>query len=311
LAHYHLGIFVLSKGFFDDAELHYAKGDASTGSLKAVVMQQARDCVSQLWSLDPSWTIASNRLDIPAPDLIRLDKAIGHFRAAIELEPSEPLPHGSLGQAILVKQQFAEAEAAFQCALERLPGSEKKVRAKLERLQNRCRLLMALESGIPDIIQGVTKPANDDCLDLAQLCFVKHYYATAVLLYAAALSNNSQLFDNLRGGHRYNAARAAALAGCGQGNDAAVLDASKKNDLLHQACRWLKLDIAAWKDKLAKPAAAVQIEARRILTRWRDDPALRTLRDPAALDELSIAERDEWKSLWTDLDALLGRFTRQ
>ena len=115
LAHYHLGIFVLSKGLYDDAELHYPEGDASTRSLREAVLQQVRECVSQLWSLDPSWSIAPNRLDIPAPDITRLDKAIGHFRAAIELEPSGPLPYGSLGQALLAKQQFGEAEAAVQC----------------------------------------------------------------------------------------------------------------------------------------------------------------------------------------------------
>ena len=195
--------------------------------------------------------------------------------------------------------------------LERLSGSDKEVRAKLERLQKRCRHLLALESSIPDIIQGLTKPANEDCLDLAQLCFVKHYYATSVLLYTAAFSNTSRLFDDLRSGHRYNAARAAVLAGCGQGNDAASLDALKRSLLLHQAYGWLQLDIAAWKGKLKNPNPTDQVEARRILTRWRDDPALATLRDPAALDDLSLAERDEWKSLWTDLDALLVRFTIQ
>src|SRR5215472_4056243 len=50
--------------------------------------------------------------------------------------------------------------------------------------------------------------------------------------------------DDLQTQDRYNAANAAALAGCGQGEDAAKLNDNERTRLRQQALTWLRADLA-------------------------------------------------------------------
>ena len=93
----------------------------------------------------------------------------------------------------------------------------------------------ALEGRLPAVVQGKDRPAAADCLDLAELCLVQKHYATAARLYAEALAATPQLTEDLRAGHRFNAARAAALAGGGHGDDVAGLGEPEREALRKQA----------------------------------------------------------------------------
>jgi hypothetical protein len=212
----------------------------------------------------------------------------------------------ALGQALLAKRQFAEADAAIGRCLDLLPPKEAKIRANLKRQLQRCQHLRALEGRLPAVVQGKDKPAAD-CLDLAELCCVKNHYATAARLYAEALAATPRLTEDLRAGHRFNAARAAALAGGGRGDDVAGLGEPEREALRRQARDWLRLDLAAWAKKVDTGTEAERIQARKTLAPWRDDPDLAAMRDPAALGKLPPAERQECRALWRDLDALLER----
>jgi serine/threonine-protein kinase len=164
-----------------------------------------------------------------------------------------------------------------------------------------------LEGRLPAVVQGKDKPAAADCLDLAELCFVKKHFATAARLYAEALAATPRLTEDLRAGHRFSAARAAALAGGGRGDDAAGLGEPEREALRQQAREWLRLDLTAWAKKVDTGTEAERIRARKTLAPWRDDPDLAAMRDPAALGKLAPAERQECRALWRDLDALLER----
>ena len=188
-----------------------------------------------------------------------------------------------------------------------LPEWEKKLRANLERQLQRCQRLRALEGRLPAVVQGKDRPAAADCLDLAELCFVKKHYATAARLYAEALAATPQLTEDLRAGHRFNAARAAALAGGGHGDDAAGLGEPEREALRKQARNWLRLDLAAWAKKVDTGTEADRIQARKTLAPWRDDPDLAGLRDAETLERLPPSERQEWRALWQDVAALLRR----
>ena len=113
--------------------------------------------------------------------------------------------------------------------------------------------------------------------------------------------------EDLRAGHRFNAARAAALAGGGQGDDAAGLGEPERAGLRKQAREWLRLDLAAWAKKVDDGTEADRIQARKTLAPWRDDPDLAGLRDAGALGSLPPAERRECQALWEDVAALLRR----
>jgi hypothetical protein len=59
---------------------------------------------------------------------------------------------------------------------------------------------------------------------LAQVCQYKQYYVASARFYAEAFSDVPSLAEHRQAGHRFSAARCAALAGCGRGKDAARLD---------------------------------------------------------------------------------------
>jgi serine/threonine-protein kinase len=171
-----------------------------------------------------------------------------------------------------------------------------------------CERLLALEVRLTAVLQGKVKPKGAaEGLDLARLCQqdYKRLYATSARLYAAAFTEQPTLADDLRGGHRYRAACAAACAGCGQGQGAAKLDDKERVRWRQQARDWLRADLALWgkhlKGKTPGAAAAMQ----KVLRHWQGNADLAGLRDPAALAKLPEAERQACRQLWADVAALL------
>jgi len=306
VAHYYLGMALISKGRRDEVDHDFPEGVKPLEQFRELALRDAKQYNTQIYDNDPEWTVARNTLRIPAEDTARLEETINHYRHAIRIEPSRPRPYGALGQALLAKRQFAEAKAVTRRCLELLPSSEKDLRVRLERQQDRCRRLLDLEGRLPGIVQGTDNVATGECLDAAELCFVNEHYAAASRLYAEALGAQPQLTEDLRAGQRFNAARAAALAGCGRGDNAIELTESEKKQLREQAREYLKLDLAAWDNKLHTGTEADRVQAQRTLSPWLAEPDLAGLRNPAALDALAPGERQEWRALWSDVDALLA-----
>jgi serine/threonine-protein kinase len=307
LAHYYLGIALLAKGRQDEVFEYYPADVESLNELRGAALGEANAYYWQPHDLHPNWVAARNGLRIPPQDGARLDEAIGHFREAIRLEPGRFRHHGTLGQALLAKRKFVEADVAICHCLELLPPQESKLRENVKRLRERCLRLQALEGRLPDIVQGTDKPATDECLDAAELCFVKNYYATAARIYGEALVATPQLTADLRAGHRFNAACAAALAGTGQGDDAARLTESERKGLREHAREWLQLDLADWAKKVDTGTPADRIQARKALSQWPEEPDLAELRESDALDRLSADERKECDALWSEVADLLNR----
>src|SRR5262249_28958606 len=131
-------------------------------------------------------------------------------------------------------------------------------------------------------------------------------YAAGARLAADAFAVKPQLAADVQGGHRYNAACAAALAGCGHGDDQGKLSTAEQARWREQARRWLRADLAFW-DKVVGGDAGMKRLAHKTLTHWQGDPDLSGLREPGALDKLPPAERQECRSLWRDVGALLKR----
>jgi serine/threonine-protein kinase len=306
-AHYFLGIALLAKGRLDGVFEDYPVGVESLNEFRGSALREAIEYYWQAYNLDPNWVAARNGLLVPPQDGARLDEAIDHYRQAIRLDPGQYRPHGALGQALLAKRRFAEADAAIGRCLELVPPGEAKLRENLERLRELCRHLLALEGRLAAIVRGTDKPAAGECLEAAELCFVKSHYAMAARLYTEALAATPKLTEDLRAGHRFNAARAAALAGGGHGDDTVGLGEPEREALRKQARDWLRLDLAAWARKVDSGTTADPIQAQKTLTPWRDDPDLTGLRDAGALERLPPAEQLECRALWQEVAALLRR----
>jgi hypothetical protein len=107
-------------------------------------------------------------------------------------------------------------------------------------------------------------------------------------------------------GHRYHAARAAAEAGCGKGDDAVNLDETERARLRRQALDWLRADFVIWSKRAAGDDARAREAALKALRDWQTEPALAAVREATAVDQLPEAERDGWRKLWADVASLVS-----
>ena len=119
--------------------------------------------------------------------------------------------------------------------------------------------------------------------------------------------HDPKLADDFQSGARYAAARSAARAGCGQGEDAKALDDQTQAGWRKQALDWLRADLALW----SKQLDGGEPDDRRIvgekLQYWQKDAALAGVRDAAGLAKLPADERKAWRRLWTDVQSLLDK----
>jgi serine/threonine-protein kinase len=146
---------------------------------------------------------------------------------------------------------------------------------------------------------------NTERLALLGVCrFKNRTYATA-RLYADAFAADPTLAEDPRSRQRYNAARAAAQAGCGRGTDAAGVGERERARWRKQAQEWLRADLAAWVRQLdSKPTA--RGDAWKALTLWRMDPDLACVRNPGELNKLAEGERKEYLAIWAEVAAVLA-----
>jgi serine/threonine-protein kinase len=103
--------------------------------------------------------------------------------------------------------------------------------------------------------------------------------------------------------HRYHAARAAALAGCGQGRDAADLDEKGRAAFRRQALDWLRAELEVRRRLVETDPAGFHVG----MEHWLEDPDFAGVRGPEALARLPEAERQAWQKLWVDVADTLAR----
>jgi serine/threonine-protein kinase len=169
---------------------------------------------------------------------------------------------------------------------------------------------LALDRKLAPILDGKDKPADDgERLDLAALCQQPYQqrYAASCRFFTEAFAHDARLADDLQQQHRYNAACAAALAGCGQGKDADQLTDPERARLRKQAVEWLRADLASWARQAQSKKPGDREQVRMTLEHWQDDADLAGLRDRAAVGKLPPDERESCLKLWADVAELLKK----
>jgi serine/threonine-protein kinase len=165
----------------------------------------------------------------------------------------------------------------------------------------------ALDARLAAMLKGEAPKDNAERLGLAQRAYNTRRYATATRLWAAALEADPKLADNPQAGNRYNAACAAALAGCGKGKDNPPPDDASKVKLRRQALDWLKAELAACSKTLESGAPQARPAVVSTLEHWKEDSDLAGIREPAALARLPQEERAACKQLWSNVDGLRSK----
>jgi tetratricopeptide (TPR) repeat protein len=259
--------------------------------------------------LDPNDAAAHNNLGIVLKAAGQLEEAAREFHKAIELDPKIAHPHAVLARTLFQLGRFAEAREAGRRSLELLPP-EHPLRPVVTSDLRQCEESLALEDKLDAIRAGKEKPTDDaQRLVLARLCQqpFKKLYAASFRFYRQAFANDPKLADDLERQHRYNAACAAALAGCGQGNDAANLNTEERARLRKQSHDWLNAQRLAWQALLEKEPGKARLLAAKYLAHWLEDTDFAGVRGPEALAKLPEAERQPWQKLWADVADLLAR----
>ena len=111
-----------------------------------------------------------------------------------------------------------------------------------------------MEAKLPALFRGEAEPGVSaaERLVVAKLATAKGWYARAAYLADAAFKAQPAVADDMKNQPRYDAACAAALAGCGQGKDDPPPDDEARRGLRRQALGWLQADLAAWSREIQK-----------------------------------------------------------
>ena len=132
-AHHLLGVAVLAKGQFEEADDDYPENVKPLNQFRGPALAEAIANYNRALQCDPAWAPARNSLGLPPRDEARLKEAIDHYREAVRLEPPLGLLHGALGQALLARHEFSEAETETRRGLDLLVERDEELRANLER----------------------------------------------------------------------------------------------------------------------------------------------------------------------------------
>jgi serine/threonine protein kinase/Flp pilus assembly protein TadD len=318
-AHYNLGVALHDKGRLDDAIAEY------------------REAIR----LKTDFPRAHNNLGFALYRKGLLDEAIAECRQALRLKEDYPEAHYNLGNAlrakgqlegaiaeyrevIRLKEDFAEAHCNLAGAL-RQQGEFREALAELRRgheLGSRSprwrypsaewvrqgERLVELDEQLPAFLAGKTRPAGPaERIELAGLCSLKRFHRAAARFYEEAFAAQPRLAEALGAGHRYNAACAAALAGCGRGQDADQLDGEQRARLRRQALDWLRDDLVAWCRLLDQGPDEARRNVGAKMRHWQTDTDFAGVRGPQALAQLPEAERQAWQKLWDDVADTLAR----
>jgi tetratricopeptide (TPR) repeat protein len=222
------------------------------------------------------------------------------FRRTTQLKPDSPWAHMLLGGALVQLNKLPEALAEFRRAVQLGPRFDPPAQQDADGFRQIQRLV-ELDDRLPAVLRGESQPR--DAAERAGFAFVCRFHgldAASARLYGEAFVLQPDLTEQ----HRYYAAWAAVLAGTGQAKDAGGLDERARARLRRQALAWLRDELDAWRQRLAKGPAKSRAEVLRRINCWLRDPDLACLRDPEPLSRLPAAERGEWEKLWRDLREL-------
>ncbi len=320
---------------FDDALVHHNLGAAlqDQGHLERAVAE-----FEAAIRLKPDHALAHYNLGNALRDQGHLERAVAEYEAAIRLKPDDALAHFNLGGALQSQGHFERAVAAYEAAIQLKPDFAQahcnlgllrlpmgKFGAALESLEKGhalgsrqpgwrypseawvrdARRLVELEAKLPAILKGEATPRDPaERLALADLCYKTGRYATSARFWGEAFAETPTLADDLARGHRYNAACSASLAASGRGKDEPMPDAPAKARLREQARAWLLADLAAWGKVLDGGDAKARPVIVQTLAHWKTDGDLAGIRDEAGLAMLPEGEREAFRALWADVDAL-------
>jgi serine/threonine protein kinase/Flp pilus assembly protein TadD len=318
-AHCKLGNVLVAKGKLDEAigeyqetirlKKDYAEAHSNLGIVLRAQgkLEEAVAAYRAAIRLKPDLASAHSNLGDALLDQGKLEDAIAECRTAIRLKPEFAEAHANLALALHAQWKLKDALAAFRRAAEVATAGSAVARDMPGQIR-RVEQQIALDGRLPAVLKGNDLPRDGaERLDFARLCYDQGLYAAAARFWAQALEANPTPGNDGLAGHRYNAACAAALAGCGQGKDADKLDGRERGRLRRQSLDWLRADLDEWRRLLDKEPDKVRSALVPQMQHWLADPDIAGVRGPNASAQLPEVEREPWRKLWDDVANTLAR----
>ena len=139
---------------------------------------------------------------------------------------------------------------------------------------------------------------------------LEHPYVAAALPVDRVVRRLAELAADLTTANRFQAARAAALAGTESGRRGLALQSlTREHAGAKQALDWLKADLTASAALLNAGTSQQQAAVLKRLGRWQVDPALAGIRDEPELAGIPEPERRSLRDLWRRIEALRAKRT--
>jgi serine/threonine-protein kinase len=284
------------------AEDYVNLGIAVSGQGRPKEAEQAfRDAIR----LKPDLARAHNSLGVALNAQGRHKEAERACRDAIRLKPDFAEAHFNLGVALRGQGMFEEALKSFRRCATLFPSGSANCRLAQQLIAD-TEPLIELDARLTEVLADKGEPASPpEKIRLAGLAQQPYraLHCAAVSLYSEAFAARPALAAR----HRYAAACAAALAGCGQGKDAADLDDAERARRRRQALEWLRLDLAGWRKALDEGKGKARAQVRARMQHWRSDGDFAGVRGSDALARIPAGERKEWERFWAEVDALIRR----
>jgi tetratricopeptide (TPR) repeat protein len=231
---------------------------------------------------------------------VRLREAVEWQRKALATNPVNPTYRQFLTNhftgLIMAAKGLGDAEGVAEARKER------------ETVRDSDPAMAALNARLSAILGGGQSPKDQtERLKLARRAYEKALHVVAARLWAEALAADPKLVDDRQAQHRYAAACAAALAGCGKGQDDPSADDAARAKLRRQALDWLKAELSIWSNLIDSGPPQARPTIAQTLKHWQEDTDLPGIRDPEELAKLPADERAAFQQLWDDVNALLAR----
>ena len=180
-------------------------------------------------------------------------------------------------------------------------------RRELEELKASDPRFAALDERLAAVLKGEVPENNPERLALAQRTYNTGRFSAAARLWAEAFESDRNLAANRQVQHRYNAACAAALAGCGKTQDNPAPDEAVRAELPRQARAWLDAELPVWTRLLVSAKPKERTAIAKTLEHWQVDTDLAGVREPEAIDALPEPERAGWREFWKKVAEAFAR----
>jgi serine/threonine-protein kinase len=314
-----LGKVLLARGRLDEASaaikkaIEVAPNDVMAHTTLAAVLgsqgkwDEVIAVCKKVINLDPKYFGSYYNLGKVLSERGKWEEAIVAYEKAIELNPSFAEAHCNLGNVYSQLGRFSEAAASIKRG-HKLGSRQPSWSYPSAPWLRDAERMAVLASKLPALVRGDYRPRdNAERLELVRVCLRTRHHAAAARLYAEIFADEPKQSDDLKAGHRYNAACAAALAGGGRGEDARQLDDRERGCWRRQALTWLRADLALRARQAERGKPEDRAVVRKSLQHWQADADLAGIRDKEALAKLPADERAACQKLWDDVTALLRK----